>query len=124
MIAATVGDLTTKIDEMDWKSGCVFCFTITALSSSALLRSVQPMPPSLPGPSFRGGLIGRHAAAGPSSRRYLSASTSVSASAVGHYEALRLPRNATRQQIKARFYEVCAALCLLPYTSTARSGWL
>jgi hypothetical protein len=82
------------------------------------------MPPSLPGPSICGGLVGRHTAAGPSSRRYLSASSNVLASAVGHYEALRLPRNATRQQIKARFYEVCTTLCVLPYTSTAHSVWL
>lgn len=44
--------------------------------------------------------------AGPSSRRSFTSSRIAHASPVGHYEALSLPRNATRQQVKARFYEV------------------
>ena len=46
--------------------------------------------------------------AGPSNyaRRHFSISTISSARTQGYYEALKLPRNATKQQVKAKFYEV------------------
>ncbi|KAI9635982.1 DnaJ domain-containing protein [Dioszegia hungarica] len=44
--------------------------------------------------------------AGPSTRRHIASSARRSAKVVNHYEALKLPKNATKQQVKARFYEL------------------
>jgi hypothetical protein len=38
--------------------------------------------------------------------RSFSTTARRSAQPVGHYDALKLPKNATKQQVKARFYEV------------------
>lgn len=46
-----------------------------------------------------------NAHAGPSTFRSFTSSARRLATPVDHYDALSLPRNATRQQIKARFYE-------------------
>jgi hypothetical protein len=47
-------------------------------------------------------------------RSYFHTSSARRARTKGHYEVLSLPRNATRQQVKARFYEVSQCRCRCP----------